>query len=784
MAVVANPAQTPVARRMVPRSIRQAVVCAALLLSSQAIFAYRREYRVTWEGRRKPGSEVCFFRGLSGVDPFSLFFSSGNVTCLPADQVLDFPPGLFHAFARHAEGFISGHRDYFIYDDPPRPEAGYEMLEIPLERASYVDVSSILPSLKAGQSVGIWIAPSPTTIGTFLPLVSGEATIMVPASSLFVPLLIEDRRPVAVGETLMLDPGERHVLAELVPNSSTDVIAWTKIDSTAAKELEREFSGNLVEPPEITPVTKTARFKPLFALYNAVAASNTLLFFKNVPPGEAQLQVRGKNWLSQDAVLQVAPFKVTVEPEPLALMPGASLTVAWDSAPLSSTAHPSCATKYSRRSRLSFTVSRCTKRDEDNERSCTVIATRRPFFEPAGSLTFEGLPSGDYEISVDPPGARRLRFAATLLLTRESRLSIPLATFNFFGTVKENGKPLQARIVFETGDAQSDELGMYWAALAADPLTNLIRIVTCEEGRTLTHIPKERVIPNAVYDIDLKHTALHVTVVNNQHQPVAAAQVHFASVKEVGAQGPVLFNNDPSLAQRTDAAGQVTLSGAPVEYPVVICAAHEKYVAKCSEPLSPKQFIAKDVFLQLDAFAFRGKVLGHDGVGLMALVDPFGHVTEKVRLATDGTFNFKNTPQHVHHLVYASDRRPLFALRIPNEWRSSNEIAITPPAVPSRSFSVSAPDLQVDSAFVGVWIGDLYVPLEVLVYHQNSRGHDVEITKTVRLVFQELTETGPIMIAIAGLSPTYSVFVDPFTLPENLNVLRHSVTGAHVIIKP
>src|SRR5258708_21591081 len=92
-------------------------VAVTLLLALPAL-AYRREYATTVEGKRKEGSEVCFYRGITG-DPFSLFFTPGDVACLPADAILDFPPGLIHVFARHKAGYASVHRDYTVYEGPP-----------------------------------------------------------------------------------------------------------------------------------------------------------------------------------------------------------------------------------------------------------------------------------------------------------------------------------------------------------------------------------------------------------------------------------------------------------------------------------------------------------------------------------------------------------------------------------------------------------------------------------------------------------------------------------------
>ncbi|MEO8035960.1 MAG: hypothetical protein ABI837_16095 [Acidobacteriota bacterium] len=141
---------------------------------------------------------MCFYRGAHG-DAFSLYFTSGKVQCLPAEAVLDFPPGLIHVFARHKDGYASAQRDFTVDDGPPKPEQGYEKLETPLVKAGIVDLGHAVKALGANQHLGVWVASSPTTSGTFIPLVPGETTILAPVEIPVVPLLVENGLPVGVG---------------------------------------------------------------------------------------------------------------------------------------------------------------------------------------------------------------------------------------------------------------------------------------------------------------------------------------------------------------------------------------------------------------------------------------------------------------------------------------------------------------------------------------------------------------------------------------------------------
>ena len=54
-------------------------------------------------------------------------------------------------------------------------------------------------------------------------------------------------------------------------------------------------------------------------------------------------------------------------------------------------------------------------------------------------------------------------------------------------------EPTAARLVFETGEATSDNAGRYTAALPSDPLGNLIHVTVCTDGRMLTYIPSAKI---------------------------------------------------------------------------------------------------------------------------------------------------------------------------------------------------------------------------------------------------------------------------------------------------
>ena len=152
-----------------------------VLFAAMPLFAYRREYLVMLEDARKAGSALCFYRGDTS-SALSLFFTSGKKGCLPADKVIDLPPGTFNFFARHKDGYVSVLRDYTIYDGPPIPERGYQRIEIPLVRAGIVDAAVPAKSLQTGQSIGLWVAPTATNSVSAISLITTMMLLAVALS--------------------------------------------------------------------------------------------------------------------------------------------------------------------------------------------------------------------------------------------------------------------------------------------------------------------------------------------------------------------------------------------------------------------------------------------------------------------------------------------------------------------------------------------------------------------------------------------------------------------------
>jgi len=728
-------------------------------------------------GVRRPGSEVCFYRGLSPADPVDLYFSYDRVACLPADDVLDFPPGLFHVFARSGDKYVSGQRDYFNYIGAPAPEAGYQSFEIPLEEAAIADFSAVLKTLRPAEKVGVWVASTSKASGTFFPLVDGETSIVVPAARPFLPILIGHGAPIAIGAPLQLGGAERKMVPSFTPSSGRTVIAWLKLDP------ETRDTAVELTLPDVNAVAGDVVVAPVFPLYDARDVTLTPLFFRDIRADAIRVQLRGRTWVHSDTDVSLAPAGVTVHRSPILLLGAAAVTLSWRAGEAIPAADHCASSSYTP-PLIKASLERCVVQPDGKEK-CDAVAKADAPFHATGTIVFEGVVPGTYRAIVDPPFLKPISLPAELPLGSDVTLPIPIEAFTFFGTVTLNGEPVATRLVFGSGEALSGSDGHFNAALAADPLKNLIRIISCDDARVYTYLPKDRISPNAAYPIELHVGDITVDVSDARGLPVPDATVSVSAVKAMYPDGPETYNAAPE--HQTSANGRVLIQGIPSDKALVVCVQHHDYAPRCTDVLQPADFESKNVTVQLNTITFRGRVEGHQGSGSLAWVNHAGRVTEEALLDPSGTFTLQKSHDSAEYVVYTAERSPLVVLHMPLLIEQRQELVFTLPAAQIRSFTVSVPGMVAPSGFVGVWIGGSYVPLDVLAAHQDSRGQDVRIYRGRTLRIADIAETGPIAIAFAPEEQSVAsgtAFVDVFTVPPYSVRERTRVTTDSVELEP
>lgn len=113
---------------------------------------------------------------------------------------------------------------------------------------------------------------------------------------------------------------------------------------------------------------------------------------------------------------------------------------------------------------------------------------------------------------------------------------------------------------------------------------------------------------------------------------------------------------------------------------------------------------------------------------------------------------------------------------------SSDELVITLPGAPIRTFTVTVPGMNAKSGFVGVWVGGHYVPLLTMDFHETSR-ESTRFCEGRSVEFRDTSETGSIAVAFGTPpDPAATQFVDIFTLPQFSGIEQHPVRGSSIAL--
>jgi hypothetical protein len=762
------------------RNMRQRLWCVKLVAFllctcvAQASYGARREYKVTLDGARLKGGEVCFFAGESASDPFSLFFSYDQVECLSADEVIDFPAGLFHVFARHSAGYVGAYHEFVVFPPDTKAEAGYDLMEIPLSEAGRVDFSAAVEALQEGQSLGVWIATTPDGgDGFYMPLVTGERSLLVPSGTEVLPIVVADQQPVKIGDPLMLAPRAERP-AKFAGPQGGDVVVWIRADPSVG-EMDRSALRN----PDVSLIVGESTVTPLFPL-GRHAPLHALMFFKGVPPGPAQARANGATWRSNSVDIRVQRGEVTVAADPLMIIPAAAIEILpereSDSVSLGSCRETGEAAA------VIITLSWCGSPGAEAS-LCRSVASGRTFWGAEDGLTIGQLTSGWYRVAIDDGLAKPRSYPVELVVGKRSEFRVPLAdAFRLYGTVTVDGKPVRARLNFFNGVAFSDDSGRYTAIFPSNPRRNRVLVLPCDGNAVETFVPREEPIANAPFDIRIDFRDVVVTVRDGEDRPLENVGVTFSPLIRLHDKDRPAYTSDP-VTTNSDGVAKIRV---PEGFPLVFCGepGDSSIPSGCSSRI-PEAELSRPVILTLDLPGFRGRIDGHVGNGAVALVDASGSILDEASLGRDsqGQFAMRKRPRPGDYFVYTSDVRPLFVLPLPSS--SGEEIVLTAPPAPIRTFALRAP-ASGPAGYVGLWVGGHYVPAQALAWHQDSRGLDIRVERGSTLTIREIAETGPIEVAVAPDAPavTGSEFVDPFTEPQNISQYRYPVTTPVVVLRP
>lgn len=748
--------------------LRSLSVGLGVLALAGTLRAESVQFLLEREGSLVHGGEVCFFAGAGDDHPADLYFFSSDVRCLPSDPVLDWAPGLLHFFATHeASGLTSNHRGYKV-DTGPLSGSGYQELGVNLVPSCTVRETDT-EVLEGDAYLALWFSDTPDSLSSIRPISPVSGQTPVPASTPFLPIVVQGGLPVAVGAPRQCSAGEMYELsARTVRDESTrTLVAWVR---TARREILALDTIPL--PPEIVLVDHEGReIATEFPLGAAASAGLTLQIFRNVPAGIVSVRTSGMLWAKHEIQVDMSAADGTVlMDEPLTLVPAGSIRLSW-AVPASPAPCSDAEAAIEPEADLAIAVARC------DQSGCIELDGARVTGE-SGEIAFGSLPEGTLLVGLEGRGFR---------LTRqfESRpgvvtsVSLEPDTFRISGSVTKAGSPVEAVVRFETGVAHSDAFtGAYDVSLPADPKRNLIFVEPCGTGKRYAHILDRDPVPNDVIDIELPGRALHVLVTDPDGTALEGASAMFWVTKGPNRKG----NYYASEPVTTGHDGVAVLENVPGNRHIKACAGAKGFRDGCSEVfLTAERSERLDETIELEhQDESYGRVLFHEtgGGGELWFVNADG-TTEFVEVSADGSFvvgtDLANGSRGV---VFLGAGRAMFAGRL----RTAEDGSLL---VEEPSSDPAIVRVEVGASFNGDYLAGLVldgvlIPASALAAHQSLHGVGrTNVSSASALQIPGLRfGSAQIILGPDIHDPVLRRHPDPFVAPQLLAVYpRAAVAG-------
>jgi hypothetical protein len=734
-----------------------------LLLATVKGQADRSEFIATLDGQRLKKSRVCFFPAVADDPFFQRFLSSSDVRCLDADSVIAMPAGHWNVFLTHAAGYTGTypviHPGTSGTAAGPAAGSAHEIAMQPAATLRFPDVPEgtpvvYIPNGEAGQ---------PATIRPPLP---GTRELLVPAAPV-LPLLVDGTRIVRIGEVVA--PAHRETIASTFPATAAG-----HRDLVALLRLPFDERDKALDPLEIHLEIDSRRYRPVIPPRAGRAVDASLLLFHDVPNQQATIVIDGPRWKRQRIPVRPAAEAVQTLASPIWLERAAEVTATWQY-PFTSPLVPcrgSVRDPAEHKAVLAFEVCADGSCRKLEERPVTLDAD-------SGTSTFTEVAPGEYRITLRDPRFGAISGTTTVRRGETATVSLEMDPVTVSGTVRLGDRPLQADISFVTGRAATDMNGTYVASLPKAPGLETVTIVPCDGSADYTAIPKEALRDGSIFDIRIPDNELRVHV----RQAITGASLAGAAVHAA-----VLFARDDVErfyldAERTDVAGKSFLRRVPVDAWVRVCASHQGFKPRCSEPFTVDVNEHKELVLVLTPERARtGRLLTDAPIfnGHLYWVRPDGTIAERRVVAEDGTYTYELPHAPPEYMVFISGSLPLTVLPI------TPQTEIPLPPGPVRDVRITPRDVA--NARLALEVDGRLVPQGVLGQHQLFRNLPGAIHDGAAVTLPDII--GRQLVVLAGpptsyLPPGTPAGTDSSTIPHFHALFRRiPVTGPEVEIHP
>jgi hypothetical protein len=749
--------------RRSPIPMIRLITAAILLLLSLTAFG-RTEFHTEYDGQRLTGSEICFSRaGVSGLY-FARFMGDGTaVRCLPADSILDLPPGEWNYFARNGRGFVSAH-PYHI-EVPPGPQRFWSA-RVRMVPAATVDISALLASTEPSAEVVLYFANDPFTQSpsALRRIPVDETEVLVPASTQVIPIAMKGWSPFAVGSPMKLDRGARVTAKPFPAHSAVGIVP-----------MQFHLSEKTWESGEIPPYevrihgTKTSTIVPSLQPGGGVENERSLIFFQ-LPSGEnAEVSIAGRLW--QTAVVHLEGTGDVVTSAPLIGQPGAQLLVDWTvDAPGAAVLHrnPSCDTKGRP---PAVRLLQCA----GSAATCVPLRTIERADLP-GTFTEGSLAPGSYEVEFEFAPLQTVKRPVELREFEEAVVRETLGGAVVTGVITRAGTAIGPSMVTVNGiTTVTNEMDGSYAvpvdvALATIPMS----IRACDASFFYVYVPAETVPAGSRHDILIPDNRLEVSVVDGATGKGLPAKVSYGAIEASDPDGE-LFN----AFIVADAAGLAVAKDVNTTFPLRICANLRGYTQSCSRPVQAEKSGVTRVEVQMTPLAQSGRLVSDTRIaaGAVYWVSSMGVVRERATVRPeDGSFSYSYTPVPGDYIVVVSQSHPLFIER-------PRDFARLDIAVPTgrRSISVKvAESFPRSSSLPTIMIGSSLVPRSAFSEYAAWRGIS-DVRAGGNYTLPDLAPDGPVSVLLGPNAGQAPIDVPPgadiFALPQYSGLIDRRSVG-------
>jgi hypothetical protein len=759
-------------------ALRRVLTLVAFALSVNAS-ASRFEFVVRAHGERLPGAEVCFYPGDPATSA-SLLFGTSDVRCVPADKIIDVPPGVWNFYARHDDGWVTAHASTIVERDSSDRYHGVTMELVASAQIIFTGEHDPQDRFAAYVPMAHGRAAPPA-----FPLRRGSNRLEVPAEEPFVLLRVRRNRPIAAGPLTILKVGEVADAESLLPPiQQRDLIAWILVADSSRRAV------TATAPPVVRLISPDGtEHRPLYDMEASGTLHRSLVIFREVIDEVVSLRLTGRDWRTYDQRVNLSSRREgTFLDAPLVARLPQRVTVSWDLPAgvreLPESGRNCDSATGGREYQVTVKLLSCPGwRDPETRpadlHGCLPEAEEVVRTLRGGSVDFDLLAPGGYAAVVEAGASRIGRMPVYVRASEDVATQIRPSWLRVFGRLTEGGEPLRAVLQFRGGSAVADFDGRFDATVAALPASDNVVIEPCDGSPAFEHIPSAALNAGGPYDIDIPRNRLTVRVRDAKSgRPIPNASVGrglFESAAEASASGG---GGDAA----TDESGTVVFRRLEPGYFLRVCAEAEGYSPpRCAKPVRLQANTVEDITIDLEPRNLRAgrvDIPGPFSAASLWRTRADGRVVEAIRVHDDGSFSFSGDLA-ADYLVFTAARRPLFVAPHPLD-SGEGTMVVTPPPGRVRTFSVGASErFPSQKGLFTIAIGSAVVPLDAIGMHITVRGGNNVLEPGGRTTVREVIESAPLRVVYSfGVTPWPRIVEDLFLTPQYAAMLRTALVPA------